>query len=247
MLLEEIVRRTDDFGAWRYADKIRLFAWFIGSVEKREPFTADDIAGCFEAMRVKKPSAIAPFLRAMTIRDSPELIHENGGFRLERSFLKAYDELFGTTSSRSVVNRHLDELSGTIDDPSQRAYLDETLVCFSNGAYRAAILMAWNLAFYCLLQWIYRSHIVAFNAQLRQTFPKANITIGSVDDFSYLREEQILTITRSGRLIPSGVYKVLKEKLDRRNALAHPSRLAVRDVTAEEYIRDLVENVILTL
>jgi hypothetical protein len=40
---------------------------------------------------------------------------------------------------------------------------------------------------------------------------------------------------------------ILKEKLDRRNIAAHPANLKMLQSTAEEVIRDLVENVVLKL
>jgi len=107
--------------------------------------------------------------------------------------------------------------------------------------------MAWNLAYYHLVQWIVSKRLAAFVAQTPKTFPKLGIAIASIDDFTYLKEDQVLTIARSARIIPNGIHKLLKEKLDRRNLVAHPSAVVVADVTAEEYIRDLVDNVVLAL
>jgi hypothetical protein len=56
-----------------------------------------------------------------------------------------------------------------------------------------------------------------------------------------------LQVCKSALLISGSVHKIMKEKLDRRNIAAHPSGVGTFAPTAEEYIKDLVENVVLKL
>ena len=108
--------------------------------------------------------------------------------------------------------------------------------------------MAWNLAFDHLCRFILANHLSEFNTQLPKSFPKADIAaVAKRDDFHELKESQVLQVCRSANIISGSIHKILKEKLDRRNIAAHPSGVVIADPTAEEFIKDLVENVVLKL
>ena len=125
-------------------------------------------------------------------------------------------------------------------------FLEETLICFKNAAFRAAVVMAWNLAYDHLCVWIHTKHLAAFNTRLPIRFPKADLQpIVNRDDFTEMKESQVIEACRSAGIITGSVFKVLDEKLKKRNLAAHPSGIAISQLTAEEMIHDLVENVIL--
>jgi hypothetical protein len=108
--------------------------------------------------------------------------------------------------------------------------------------------MTWNLAFDHLCQHVMRQHLQAFNDQLPKSFPKADVQkIEKREDFTELKESQVLQVCKSAGIISATTHKLLKEKLDRRNMAAHPSGMPIIQPTAEEFIRDLVENFILRI
>lgn len=87
-----------------------------------------------------------------------------------------------------------------------------------------------------------------FNAQLRKSYPKADIkSVSNRDHFTELKEFQVLQVCKSANIISDSLHKILKEKLARRNIAAHPSGTVTSLPTAEEFIKDLVENVVLKL
>lgn len=125
-------------------------------------------------------------------------------------------------------------------------YLNEALLCFRVKAYRASIVMAWNLAYDHLCELILAKQLPSFNLQLPKTFSKAEITtITNRDDFMFLKESQVLQVAKSANIISPNVHKIMKEKLDRRNIAAHPSGVEISQLSAEDFIRDLVVNVVL--
>jgi hypothetical protein len=92
------------------------------------------------------------------------------------------------------------------------------------------------------------SRVSLFNAQLPRSFPKAEIsTISKKEDFAELKESQVLQVAKSAGIVSSNVHKVLKEKLEKRNMAAHPSGIHFTQLTAEEFITDLVENAVVKL
>ena len=108
--------------------------------------------------------------------------------------------------------------------------------------------MAWNLTYDHLCEFVLRTDLLRFNTQLPKTYPKADIiSVAKRDDFSVLKESQVLQVCASSGIISGSLHKILKEKLDRRNVAAHPSGVTILEPTAEEIIRDLIENIVLRL
>ncbi len=109
-------------------------------------------------------------------------------------------------------------LPSLVPDVAEREFLDETLKCYRAGAFRAAIVMSWNLAYDHLLNYIFRHGLVAFNAQWPKSFTKQHDSapvseIASRDHFSLLRESEVLQICKSAAIISQDIYRVLDEKL----------------------------------
>lgn len=146
------------------------------------------------------------------------------------------------------INNLLLELPNQIPDTAERTFLNETIICFTHGAYRAAIIMCWNLAYDHLCEYILKNHLAKFNAQLPKSYPKANVSsVAKKDDFSELKDSQVLQVCRSANIISRDINKILQEKLARRNMAAHPSSVAIASHTAGEFIIDLIPNVVLKL
>ncbi len=171
-----------------------------------------------------------------------------GRFELTRTAREQLDSALGRRETTVAVETLLKNLACQLTVPAERAYLDEALTCFRHGAFRAAIVMAWNLAYDHLCKVILGDlrRLDSFNAQLAKSFPKAGIAAINVrDDFEALKEAQILQVAKSANVISGSVHKILKEKLDRRNTAAHPSNVAISRLTAEDFVFDLVQNVVL--
>ncbi len=186
----------------------------------------------------------------MTRSKPKQLLKTAKGYALERRLKEAFDTAFGQREATIVVDKMLSELPSKVPGIEERAFLNETLTCFRHQAFRAAIVMAWNLAYDHFLHWVFDdpTRLAAFNARLPITFANAEVkVINGIDDFSHLREDQVLTVAKKASLLGTSLHKVMKEKLDRRNAVAHPSGIVVAQVTAEDCIKDLVENVVLKL
>ena len=125
----------------------------------------------------------------------------------------------------------------------------EALNCYRVKAYRAAIIMAWNLAYDHLVRWIVSDpvRLNEFNLAIPVRYPKSKIVIRNEDDFSDLKESELLEVCRAANLIHKNTAHILKDKLTRRNAVAHPSSIVVTQHQADDAISDLINNVILKL
>ena len=112
--------------------------------------------------------------------------------------------------------------------------------------------MTWNLAYDHLCSFVLARHLDEFNKRWPVRFAKhhrdAKIKAVTVlDEFAELKESQVIAICRSAGLISGDIEKVLERALDRRNSAAHPSGVAIEQLQAEEFIDDLVKNVVLKL
>jgi hypothetical protein len=71
--------------------------------------------------------------------------------------------------------------------------------------------------------------------------------MNTYDDFSSLKEFVVIDICKRENIINHNVAKILFEKLDKRNAAAHPSTVKIGQLQAENFIDELVKNVVLAL
>lgn len=252
MTLTEVVAGVPGFSKLPHADKIRFFAWFLHIHGKREQFNSGDIGKCYDELHMGQPSSISPFLAQMEKKKPKELLRDSRGFYLEHSIREKINAKCGQRKITIQITKMLVELPAQVPDVAEREFLDEALICYRHGAFRAAVVMAWNLAFDHLLNFILKHHLTAFNTQWSISFPKlhqkARIwAIAGRDDFLELKESEILTICKSAVIITSDLYKILDEKLGKRNTAAHPSTVGVSQIQAEGVIDDLVNNVVLKL
>jgi len=69
-----------------------------------------------------------------------------------------------------------------------------------------------------------------------------------MDDFGdELKESEAIEICNSAGIITKDQHKILTAKLGRRNSAAHPSSVNIDQLQAEEFIDDLIKNVVLSL
>jgi hypothetical protein len=148
-----------------------------------------------------------------------------------------------------VVEKALAELPGLISKEGERQFMQETLICYRNGAFRASIVMAWNLAYDHLLNWVLSdsARLNGFNLGIGKRCPKKSLVITSREDFEELKEDEVIDIASGLPGVTSNMKKLLKEKLGRRNTYAHPSTLVVSKPQVDDMITDLVQNIVIRL
>lgn len=150
----------------------------------------------------------------------------------------------------SSVTESLRALQQTVTIDQEQILLADALRCLECGAFRAAIVMGWNLTFERLRRWIFRSprkRKAAFNAAL-VTKPKSkNVNhkpLQIYEDFYELSERQILDIAYEAKLFSKQKHQVLINALSDRNHFAHPSSRRATSATAAGYIENLVVNIL---
>jgi len=223
---------------------VEVFAWYLHEVKQKERFQTSDMGPLFDEVHIARPVNISLILNRLCQKTPPRLIKDVKGFRLHQAARKDLSAKLPQRATAVATTMLLNDLLGRVTDPAQKTFLTETLVCFKHHAYRAAVIMAWNLAFSDVLDRILKNHLAAFNAAGAASHHQKKPIINRVD-FEKLKESEVIKIAATAGILGKESVKKLEEKLGKRNTAAHPSTVVVSVATAEEVIFDLVENIVL--
>lgn len=195
------------------------------------------------------PPDMSVYLPRLAVKKPPQLIKEKGGYRLAATVRRTLDMRLGGDPAVVAVAKALTDLPAKVPDLAEREFLSETLNCYRARAYRATVVMAWNLTYSHLVSWVFADsgRLSSLNSGIHTKYPKKNITLIKREDTDELKESELIETARTGNLIDKNTAQILREKLGRRNMAAHPSRVTITQHSADEMITDLVVNVILKL
>jgi hypothetical protein len=250
MALVEFIALTQNFRELSEPDKILHLGWFLHVHRKRERFEVDAVRQCFNEVHMEVPRNLARDMSRLAERKA--LLKDAAGYRLHHDQRRVLDDKYGEKPAIALIPQLLKHLPGKISDEGERLFLSEALKCYHAKAFRAAIVMAWNLAYDHLLNWILKepARLAAFNTKIagKVGAKRAWIVITKREDFEYLKESEVLDICGTAGLFASdNTKRVLGIQLTKRNLAAHPSLLDIGQPQADDAVYDLVNNVVLAL
>jgi hypothetical protein len=189
MTSREFVDAFPTLARANHTDRILAFGWFLIRHKQVAVFTSGDVTRCLNEAHLVKPSSVASFFASMSKRGKPILLKRRNGYVIEQQALSHLDKKYGQRVATAKIDRLLSELPSQIPLAEEREYLEEALTCFRHRAFRAAIVMSWNVAYAHLCSRILQTHLSLFNRQLPLSYPKADIkSVANLDDFQQLRE-----------------------------------------------------------
>jgi hypothetical protein len=249
--LKEFIEANPAFYRQNGMDKILTIAWYLEAKAKRQSFGSAYMRTCFREIGDDPPN-ISMYLQRLSDKKPPQLILQGQAYRLSGEMRRKLDRKYGEDVTVAKVASTLAELPAKVPEIAEREFLTEALNCYKVKAYRAAIVMTWNLAFDHLTQWVLadQTKLDAFNVAASGKFNNNNNKkpiVSQPDHFDEFKEFEIIQCIRIARLVDKNTCKILEEKLARRNMAAHPSRIVVTQHQADDAITDLVNNVILPL
>ena len=247
--LRDFAASTEGFYRKSAVDQLLDMAWFLEVRQQRSCFDAVQMRQCFRDVGLDAPD-MSVYLPRLAAKKPPQLIKEKGGgYRLSGALRRHLDKKYGDDPTVVAISQLLSSLPAKVPDLAERAFLSEALNCYRVKAYRAAIIMAWNLAYDHLVRWILADsgRLQSLNSGIAARYSKKGLVVAKVDDLDDLKESELIEACRTARLLDKNTVALLKEKLARRNTAAHPSRVTVTQHQADDVISDLVLNVILAL
>lgn len=242
---EAFLKRVPSFDALSPIDKICHVAWYLHSVRKLDYVSTSSINSCFDEVHAVPPHT-SVYIRRMAERKPPLFLKSRAGYRLEGKRRQALEAAYGARPATIAVTKLLTDLSAKMATTDERRFLEETLNCYAVSAFRATVVMAWNLAYDHLQRWLVSddARLASFNVSLGVKYPKKAFTLASVDDLSEFKEFEVVETCLHAKIITKNVAEIMKEKLKRRNAAAHPSSIVLTQAQADDVITDLVNNVV---
>ena len=201
---------------------------------------------CFKAAGVEPPN-MSIYLPRLAAKRPPQLVKEKGGYRLAGAVKRQLESRYGGDPTTAIVAKTLAELPAKVPNAAEKEFLTETLNCYRVRAFRAAIVMVWNLSYDHLAQWVFAdpARIAALNAGVATKYPKKGLVLAKYEDLDSLKESEFIEAARVAKLFDKNTTQILEEKLRRRNMAAHPSRVTINQHQADDMITDLVANIVL--
>lgn len=251
MELQEFVGIVPNFGSLSEPDKVLHLGWYLHAERKLERFDVPSIRQCFRDLHMEEPPNLARDMSRLADRNS--LLKDGTGYRLHLNSRQPLDKKYGAQPGTVMVSQMLKDLVGKVPNQAEKLFLSEALRCYRAEAFRATIVMTWNLAYDHLLRWVLAdpARLDAFNGKILQRLgPKrgTGVVIVRREDFENIKESEVIDICGLAGLFASGnTKKVLDTQLTKRNLAAHPSLLTIGQPNADDAIYDLVNNVVLTL
>jgi hypothetical protein len=147
---------------------------------------------------------------------------------------------------KQVVSEQLKLLAAAVGNTNEKVFLEETLLCLEVGAYRAAIVMGWNLAFDHLRRFVFVHKLTEFNSILTTQVRKKKSTYGPVVKIEDFPEGEFFTleVCREAGILLKPHFTILDNALKDRNLFAHPSQVQASPAIAAGHIDKLVRNIV---
>lgn len=248
--VEKFTSSVTGFFDLKPTEQLEYFVYFL-TIEKKLPTTqATAVRQCFLFADVTPYSNISQYLNQnlkAKPKESPRFLRIKDSFQLHRNHKTLLESNIDKKPFKAKANKDLRQLLTHITNQAENEFLKEAIDCFEISAYRASIVMVWNLTIDHLFAFILKHKLAEFNAVLALNTDK-RIKITSVsdrDDFNEIPENKFIEFCRSAKIISNDIRKILDTKLGIRNTYAHPSNLVIGESKAIEFIEDLVNNVTL--
>lgn len=141
------------------------------------------------------------------------------------------------------VTETLEKYILDLHDPDKARFVEEAIACVKNRSYRAAIVLTWVGALYLLYNYVLRSKLGEFNAEVYRRNPKAK-RASTVDDLAAIvREADFLNILEHINVLTKAEAKELEGCLDRRNTAGHPNSHTFTEVGVGNHVETLITSV----
>lgn len=249
MTLDDFADQIEDFYSMTSSDQIKYLVYYLLILSKQDGVKPIEIKKLFEQLHILPYTNIPKYLNDKSTgkKETRIFIKKKEKYYLLKDAKDSVDVKFKSSKPKLIVQNELKNLSIKITKAEQNIFFEETIKCFGIGAYRASIIMSWNLTIDHLFEYILSKKLSEFNTALAANTDK-RIKITSIvlkDDFSEIPENKFIEFCRTSKIISNDVRKILENSLGIRNSAAHPSSIVFTETKTLAYIEDLITNIIL--
>src|SRR5262249_13629602 len=152
-----------------HPEKIKLLGWFLHVHKRKTHFQPADIGDCYDKLNIERPSGFGGYFTNL-LKPGRGLLQGSSRYTFENKGRAGFDQLYGSREITVQVTELLLTLPAKIPDLAERTYLDEALICFKHNAFRAAMVMTWNLAYHHLCDYVLKNRLSDFNSRWQVVF-----------------------------------------------------------------------------
>jgi hypothetical protein len=245
---DEFFETNGRFVGLSVSDQICRVAWFLHKKGK-DRVSPREVSEQFRSIHLNPPR-VDVYLPRLWEKKPPIMLWDKRGYFLEGRERKRLDDVLAPKAPTAEISNLLKGLTESVTDGPERVFLNEAIRCYEVTAFRAAIVMTWNLAYDHLRRWIIKDQVrlEKFNQGAGKRFQKSpKPVVVNESGFDEFKESEFLDSCSSGKVIDKNLEAMLREKLKRRNMAAHPSSIIISQPQADDVIADLIQNVIVAL
>lgn len=167
-----------------------------------------------------------------------------------RETIYAEAEEFTIVRSQNIaIAKEFSDLANALPlNATQSTLIQEAVVSFRAGAFRACMVMTWNAIYDFIRQWVFDNSLAAFNNSLTQEYVRRNgnplyTPIQDYDDFLTGKpsERTVIDTCCVAGVFGERVRDELRQCLRRRNDSAHATNRVPDATQASAYARDLLD------
>ena len=242
--VETFVASIRDFSSLTPVEQNELLLFFKTKIEGSSSATAGEINTLRQQLSLEPHRTDQQLFRGSRKRfgKPARYVKAKSGYVLQRGVFEGLSQKLTSRPSSSVVATDLKAHLEGIQDKFVREYLEETIGCFENGLFRAAIVMGWAVAFAILRKNLFEQQLSTLNASMAAW--KSPKNINRIEDFEDLAERVVLDTARQAGIYSKDFHKLCVALLDQRNSFAHPSGRSVAPAIAEAFLIQVMEDVI---
>lgn len=229
-------------------DQILHLAWFCHTALGQDRVVTGDIRKLYDQLHLNPPN-ISSYLSYLSDGKGRRVIRDKRGFRVEGKCRAKLDEKFTDSATSVDLSPIAAALREKLTNPDEIDFLTEAFDCYKVRAFRSFLIMVWCLSISHLMEFILSdaTRLDAFNSSIKIRFPKKSVVITVWEDFSDLKEFEVIDVAQNAKILSKNRAEILREKLKRRNMAAHPSSIEVTQAQADDYVTDLVNNIVTKL
>jgi hypothetical protein len=225
-------------------NRILSIMYYSTAHDQGDVFGSEDIRNLMvKARDAKKDTNVAMALNQLGPK--VELVGREAGKNLwritdsgkqhVRELLSLPDE---TVEAQNEV-ASLTAIAAKVKDEVVRDYLMEGIECLRFNALRAAIVFLWSGTIRIIQEKVLKKPLADVNASLQKRNTKARV-INDIEDFSYIKDSQVLQTARDLRIFDKAQQRVLGQCLDLRNDSGHPTRYTPKVQKVKGFVEDII-------
>jgi hypothetical protein len=92
-----------------------------------------------------------------------------------------------------------------------------------------------------------KRNLIDLENHIRGALRAYGLTVTAFEHFEEFKESETIEVCSTATMFSKNIVRILKEKLTRRNMVAHPSQVVITQPQADDALTDLVNNVVLAL